>query len=249
MQDRLDTYSVWEALKEDSECLLCALRRKTERQLIDRSLGGAVMSPYDRQRVNAAGFCQHHHQQLFEQKNRLGHALLTLSRLQTLMPQVKKALSDADIGEGARRRGLFSGKQTAADSPLQQLTARCMLCEALEDHSSRQADTLIYLFERDPAFREQFAASKGLCLMDASRLLPLAQQMRPAQRQAFLEALQKGLQDNLQRLEKELNWYTQKFDYRNQDAPWGDSKDALERTVNKLRGWCLGPEPMEDDAH
>ena len=57
------------------------------------------------------------------------------------------------------------------------------------------------------------------------------------------------LQHNLQRLEKELNWYTQKFDYRNQDAPWGDSKDALERTVNKLRGWCLGPEPMEDDAH
>ena len=33
------------------------------------------------------------------------------------------------------------------------------------------------------------------------------------------------------------------FDYRNADKPWGDSKDALERAVTKLRGWCIGEEP------
>ena len=49
--------------------------------------------------------------------------------------------------------------------------------------------------------------------------------------------------DNLSRMEKDIEWFTLKFDYRNQDKPWGDSKDAVERTVNKLRGWCVGAEP------
>lgn len=51
--------------------------------------------------------------------------------------------------------------------------------------------------------------------------------------------------DNLSRMEKDIEWFTLKFDYRNQDKPWGDSKDAVERTVNKLRGWCVGAEPTQ----
>ena len=39
--------------------------------------------------------------------------------------------------------------------------------------------------------------------------------------------------------EKDLEWFTLKFDYRNQDKPWGNSRNALERTVNRLRGRCL----------
>lgn len=30
-----------------------------------------------------------------------------------------------------------------------------------------------------------------------------------------------------------------KFDYRNQSKPWGNSRNALERTVNRLRGRCI----------
>ena len=37
-----------------------------------------------------------------------------------------------------------------------------------------------------------------------------------------------------------MEWFTLKFDYRNQDKPWGNSKNALERTVNRLRGRCVG---------
>lgn len=42
--------------------------------------------------------------------------------------------------------------------------------------------------------------------------------------------------ENLERLDEELLWFTQKFDYRNQDKPWGDSKDALPRAIQKLSG-------------
>ena len=33
---------------------------------------------------------------------------------------------------------------------------------------------------------------------------------------------------------------TLKFDYRNKDKPWGNSQDAVERAINKLRGKCVG---------
>jgi len=36
------------------------------------------------------------------------------------------------------------------------------------------------------------------------------------------------------RLEGEIEWFTNKFDYRNQDKPWGNSRDAVKRSVNKL---------------
>ena len=39
---------------------------------------------------------------------------------------------------------------------------------------------------------------------------------------------------NFERLEGELEWFTAKFDYRNQDKPWGNSRDAVKRSVNKL---------------
>ena len=58
-----------------------------------------------------------------------------------------------------------------------------------------------------------------------------------------MELIARLTRDNLARTEKDIEWFTLKFDYRNQDKPWGDAKDAVERTVNKLRGWCVGTEP------
>ena len=54
--------------------------------------------------------------------------------------------------------------------------------------------------------------------------------------------------ENLKRVEKELEWFTLKFDYRNADKPWGNSQDAPERAINKLQGACVGAE-AEMPAH
>ena len=51
---------------------------------------------------------------------------------------------------------------------------------------------------------------------------------------------------NLDRLAQELEWFTLKFDYRNADKPWGTSRDAPERAINKLRGRCVGDTPPRD---
>ena len=40
----------------------------------------------------------------------------------------------------------------------------------------------------------------------------------------------------MQRIEAEVEWFTKKFDYRNKDADWGNSKDAIPRSIEKLTG-------------
>lgn len=40
----------------------------------------------------------------------------------------------------------------------------------------------------------------------------------------------------MKRVEDELEWFTLKFDYRYQDQPWKNSRDALPRTILKVNG-------------
>ena len=44
------------------------------------------------------------------------------------------------------------------------------------------------------------------------------------------------MQDNLARVQGDLDWFIEKFDYRNASADWKNSKDAVSRSMQKLRG-------------
>jgi hypothetical protein len=39
----------------------------------------------------------------------------------------------------------------------------------------------------------------------------------------------------MKEMEDGLEWFTNKFDYRNADAPWKNSKDALPRAMGMLK--------------
>ncbi|NLX82503.1 MAG: hypothetical protein GXZ04_01600 [Clostridiales bacterium] len=255
MKYHIDTIPVWDAMKEESECPLCALRRKTERLLVDRSLGASVMSPDTRIKVNELGFCSHHQEMMyaFRGGNKLGHGLMMLSHLQTLRPKVEKALkASGNQGSSGGLGRLFKQTKAASNSsnsPLDSLSARCLLCDEMKAQEDRYTASLLHLWKTERAFREAFLNSKGLCLPDTARALRMAPELLSGDTlEGFTTAAKDLLNDNLKRLEEELEWFTLKFDYRNADKPWGDSRDALERTVNKLRGWTLGPEPMQDNV-
>ena len=63
-----------------------------------------------------------------------------------------------------------------------------------------------------------------------------------AQAAEFRKAVAQLELQNLKRVEGELEFFTLKFDYRYADKPWGNSKDAPERAINKLMGACVGEE-------
>lgn len=254
MRYHIDTIPVWDALKLDGECPLCALRRKLELSEVDRCLGGSVMEPDTRIRVNEKGYCQRHHALIFAQQNKLGHALMTHTHLKETEARAQKileaAVQGAQAGAGAplmkralKKDGSREALREAADA-LDKLTSTCVLCENIADNMNRYAYTFLHLYGNDTAFRRTLEESKGLCLKDAALLLRMASEALDAKKQAeFAQTVQKLMNDNLSRVEGELEWFTLKFDYRNADKPWNNSRDALERAVTKLRGWCLGAEP------
>jgi hypothetical protein len=53
--------------------------------------------------------------------------------------------------------------------------------------------------------------------------------------------------ENMDRMQEDISWFIKKFDYRFEKESWGNSKDAVERTVNQMRGWCVGKEPNPED--
>ena len=55
------------------------------------------------------------------------------------------------------------------------------------------------------------------------------------------------MEQNMQRLSDDLDWFCDKFDYRNKDADWRTSKDALPRGMQKAAGGYPADEPYTMD--
>ncbi|MEG2315815.1 MAG: DUF6062 family protein [Clostridia bacterium] len=247
MQYHLETIPVWEAMEQNGGCPLCALHHKCEAAEVERSLGGSVMEPDARIRVNEKGICAKHHNQLFLLQNRLGHALLVDSHSKELLQKLERIARLTPAAQ--QRRGLFAPKAYNADALIAQLhalTQTCVICEAVDEHMTRYIYTFLHLWKTDTAFRERWESSNGVCIPHSAALLQAAKEHLSAQKQqAFAASLLTLLQRTLTQDEHDLEWFTLKFDYRNHDKPWGNSKNALERTINHLRGQCVGEDKKE----
>lgn len=259
MRYHIDTIPVWDAAKLDCECLLCALKRHVELQQIEYSLGASVMEPDVRIQVNKKGFCRHHQRLLFSRDNRLGHALMLESHLTESRQRMDKAFKHIQqAASGAASASLIdriSGKAPSpakamenAISELEELEKTCIVCESIEDNMNRYLHTFFHLYQNDADFRRHFEQSKGLCLPHTVQLLRLAPEELPSRELApFAKLLCRLETEAFDRIQDDVSWFIKKFDYRFHNEPWKESKDAVERSVNKLRGWCVGKEPNPDD--
>ena len=255
MRYHIDTIPVWDAMKLDGECFLCALRRKTELDETERCLGASVMEPDARIRVNERGFCRHHQEMLFATNNRLGHALMlhthlgeTRKKLSKPIAQLRKAAqaySEASIADKLTGKGAAARKEIEAlGAQLAEASSTCVLCESIAENIERYIHTFFHLYKTDTEFRKRLATSKGLCLPDAALLIRRAPAELPGKEVAGFVNLLLELEDkNLDRIDGDIAWFIKKYDYRFDAEPWKESRDAVERTANKLRGWCVGQEP------
>lgn len=254
MRYHIDTIPVWDALKLDGECLLCALRRKTELGEAERYLGASVMEPDTRIQVNAKGFCPHHQSMLFGMSNRLGHALMLESHLAetrehteksfAALKKAAKAYSSASLMERLKKGQAARNDMNALADELAALSHSCIMCDSINENMERYLHTFFHLYKTDTEFRSRFHNSKALCLPHMADLIRLAPDELPAKDLSdFVDKLTGMETANLNRMQEDISWFIKKFDYRFVNEPWHNSQDAVERTVNKLRGWCIGQEP------
>ena len=242
MKYTLDTIPVLDAYKTGCECPLCQLRIACEDSYVDSMLGAAYMEPDCRVRTNEVGFCTRHFQLMYDRRNRLGLALMTHTHMQEVISSVESILKADEPARGGLLASL-RGSRDEGGTP-QKIRARmsgCVICEQMEGAVNRYAYTIAQLYGTNSEFKAMFDASKGFCLPHLALVLEMAEKTLSGEAlRAFKAAVSAVELPNLKRIEGELEWFTLKFDYRNTDKPWGNSRDAVERAINKLMGACVG---------
>lgn len=255
MKEKIYTIPVTDAFSVDCECPLCVLEKKLEDEGVDYALGPALMEPDKRQETNELGFCKEHFQAMFnKQANRLGLALMIDTFLQEKNSAMKKLYEskaaflekDASAGLVKNLSNKLSSKPSETEklvtelvSQLDSIEKNCAICSKLEHTMDRYIDVVFYLYFKEPEFREKFHSKKGFCLKHLKQLLTSTKKYLNTNETAiFTRNLMELQLSNMERIEKEVDWFTKKFDYRFNDAPWGNSKDAVSRSIQKIRGNC-----------
>lgn len=244
MKQHIDTAPIWESYKQDCECPLCLLNEKVENANVDYFLGESVMEPDQRIEVNQKGFCAHHFKMLYDAGNRLGLGLMTHTYMKESIKGLKKhaqrmkAAAASEAGKPIFKRigPNKGGEMAAVAGEIMDAEKKCVLCERLRNNMERYIYTILYMYKHEPEFPKLFADSKGMCLKHYAETLEMAPKHLSGEKlKEFVDTLVDKEIENFDRLEKEIEWFTLKFDYRNDDKPWGNSRDAVKRSINKLR--------------
>jgi len=255
MKEQIYTIPVTDAFREDCECPICVLEKKLEEQYIEYFLGPSLMEPDCRIETNDKGFCRKHFELLYnKQENRLGLGLMVDTHLQQQNNKLKKVYArKMDAIQREAKVSLvknISDKLTSKKTPterfvediieqLHNLENQCMICSKMNYTMSRYIDVMFYLWSKEREFRDLFNNKKGFCLVHFRQLLEgVNKYLNYNSRATFVDNLLKIQLKNMERIQHEVNWFTEKFDYRNNDAPWGNSKDALPRSIQKIAGYC-----------
>ena len=103
-----------------------------------------------------------------------------------------------------------------------------------------------FAFRDDESFRKRIKESKGFCLSHFGDLCTGAdRRLSGPELDEFYSMLLPLMERNLDRLQEDVNWLIEKFDYRNKDADWKDSKDAVQRGMQKLKGGYPADPPLK----
>ena len=239
MKEQIHTIPVNEAFDSGDECPFCFMERQLERSAIRyfAGPGASYMEPDVRVTTNRLGFCRGHMKKLYDYGNTLGSALMLQSYYDDLLEEFHAAAQSFQMPE---KKSLFQKKKPAAEDVywkrLQERVDSCAICDKIEYNLSRYYHTFFVLL-KDAEFRRKVEGSKGFCLRHFARLLQEAEENLPnAQREWFYKTVFSLMEENMLRVKEDLDWLIAKYDYRNAGKDWRNSRDALQRAMQKLEG-------------
>lgn len=242
MKEKLYTIPLNDAVNEQDECPFCFIERKLEQDMIDFVIGNSssYMESDIREQTDAAGFCREHMKKMFRYGNSLGNSLILKTHYQKLRKEMQQKFSAYQPGKSSLLKRMKS-KPSGEKSPLGEWTAEkdcsCYICRGVEDTFQRYLSTFFAMYTKDEAFREKIKTGKGFCLHHFGILCDNAEHyLNDKQKAEFFPMIFSLMEENMARIEEDLTWLIDKYDYRNKDADWKNSKDALQRAMQKLRG-------------
>lgn len=250
MKEKIYTIPVNEAFDSGDECPFCQLQRAVEQRTIRYVLGSGAsyMEPEVRAATDNAGFCGSHFKKMYDYGNALGSALMMQTYMVGLFEEMEREM---DKFQFPGKRGLFSKKNDDEESSLvawaRQKQSSCFICDKINYNMERYYATFFYL-TKDPEFRAKVESSKGFCMHHFLQLMEQARDKVPNdQIQWFYPTVFRLMKENMARVKGDLDWFIEKFDYRNASADWKNSRDAVSRSMQKLRGIYPADPPYKSE--
>lgn len=243
MKENIATIPLMNALNANDECPFCFLEREAEQHAISFILGSAYMEDDIREKTDATGFCRHHYKMMYDYGNRLGNALILSTHLKKLNQELSAELKSFSPGRSnplkrmkRTQAGLIDAK-TPLGTWIQKKETSCYVCDHFNNIYNRYLDTFFDLYRKNDEFRALFLESKGFCLPHFGDLIEAAEdKLTDDEKKDFYPKVYALMQDNLDRVQKEVSWFVEKNDYRNKDKDWGNSADSIQRAMQKCTG-------------
>lgn len=243
MKEQIHTIPISDAMANAGECPFCYIERKTEEHMMDFVLGhGASYMEADiRDMTDREGFCRAHFKKMFDYGNSLGNAWILKTLYQRHIEEMNKEFKQFKP-ENRGKKGTLFGKKSAGctNSIVDWINRRectCFICTSVQNTFHAYMKTFFTMYKNDKEFRSQVANTKGFCLDHFKVLCEGADEMLSEQeRSDFYATMLPLMQNNLSRVYEDIAWFIEKYDYKNRDADWKTSKDAIQRGMQKLRG-------------
>lgn len=233
MKEQLYTIPVSDAFHEASECPLCSMHKILETNAVEYTMGASYMEDDVRAETDKAGFCEKHLYMMYENQNRLGLALILSTHMDETLKNIEKLSKSQRPSSSLFKKTEVTGIKAYIDK----LECSCFICGRIEKTMERYLVTIFHLYRHEEDFRDLFLSSKGFCTHHYGMLYDKAPQyLKGSQLDAFLEDLNRLYLENMKRVREDLEWFKDKFDYRNADEPWKNAQDALPRTMTKTNG-------------
>ncbi len=241
MKEQLYTIPLNDAINAQDECPFCFIERNVEQDLLDFVLGSgsSYMEADIRDITDKEGFCCMHFQKMFDYGNTLGNAWILKTHYQQMIKEMQKEFAGFKPSKPSFkdkfRKTTESGN--AIGMWVREKEQSCYICKQYADTYARYMDTFFYLFKQDDVFREKVKNSKGFCLHHFGQLCEAADtKLSEKEQKNFYDMVLPLMEENMKRVAEDVAWMVEKFDYRNKDADWKNSKDSIQRGMQKLKG-------------
>jgi len=241
MKEKLYTIPLNDAVNANDECPFCFVERNVEQDLLDYVLGpGASYMQADiRDITDRQGFCRMHFKKMFDYGNTLGNGWILKTHFMRVLGEMK-----AEFKKYSPAKSSFMGKFTKNTERVntigiwaQEKTDSCFICKSLNETFDRYMDTFFYLYKEDFEFRRKIKESKGFCLKHFGDLCEASEsKLNDKEKRDFYPEMFGLMEKNFARMVEEVDWLVDKFDYRYKDADWKNSRDAVQRGMQKLTG-------------
>ena len=240
MKEQLHTIPINDAMEHAGECPFCYMERITEEHAMDFVLGhGASYMEADiREMTDQEGFCRLHFKKMYDYGNSLGNAWILKTLTSRHITEMQKVVKDFTPSSNKKR--LFGSTSSTGNAIVDWISKReesCFICTMVQNTFQAYMKTFFDLYRKEAEFRQKVASSQGFCISHFKLLCQKADEsLSDKDLSEFYQQILPLMEQNMNRIYEDISWFVEKYDYKNKDADWKNSKDAIQRGMQKLRG-------------